>query len=199
MIFLNKNAAGGVDILFPISLYVCAIENAEERDTLTWIYENLLNVMLATAKKYVGVYQVEEGVVHNAILKIMDHLDGIDRSNIPRSRSYVCCIVKSCAIDWLRKNKRQAEADMEEEDFDRESEEMLPLDILVTNEGYEKLVNCIRSLPDTYRMVCELKFLHGMKEREIAQILQITEKNVSVRIVRGRRKLIQSVTEVLKK
>lgn len=185
--------------MFPISLYVCAIENAEERDTLTWIYENLLNVMLATAKKYVGVYQVEEGVVHNAILKIMDHLDGIDRSNMPRSRSYVCCIVKSCAIDWLRKNKRQTEVDTEEEDFDRESEEMLPLDILVTNEGYEKLVNCIRSLPDTYRMVCELKFLHGMKEREIAQILQITEKNVSVRIVRGRRKLIQSVTEVLKK
>lgn len=185
--------------MFPISLYVCAIENAEERDTLTWIYENLLNVMLATAKKYVGVYQVEEGVVHNAILKIMDHLDGIDRSNMPRSRSYVCCIVKSCAIDWLRKNKRQTEVDTEEEDFDRESEEPLPLDILVTNEGYEKLVNCIRSLPDTYRMVCELKFLHGMKEREIAQILQITEKNVSVRIVRGRQKLIQSVTEVLKK
>lgn len=185
--------------MLPISLYVCTLDNAEDIDTLTWIYENLLPVMLATAKKYVGLYQVEEDVVHNAILKIIDHLDGVDRSNMPKSRSYVCCIVKSCAIDWLRKNKRQTEVDTEEEDLDQTDEEPLPLDILVSNEGYEKLVNYIRSLPDTYRIVCEFKFLHGMKEREIAQILQITEKNVSIRIVRGRRKLIQSITEAWEK
>lgn len=33
MIFSDEKAAGGVDILLPISLYVYAIENVEEQDT----------------------------------------------------------------------------------------------------------------------------------------------------------------------
>lgn len=56
-------------------------------------------------------------------------------------------------------------------------------------------MRCIRSLPDTYRLVCELKYIHGCKEREIADILNLTVKNVSVRIVRGRKKLIHMLRE----
>lgn len=60
------------------SLYLQGTEDEESKDKLSWIYENYLAAMLYTAKKYVGRHQVEEDVVHNAILKIIDNLDHID-------------------------------------------------------------------------------------------------------------------------
>jgi hypothetical protein len=50
------------------------------------------------------------------------------------------------------------------------------------------------SLSDTYREVCEMKYILHMKEREIAQELGLSEKNVNARIFRGKqvlRKMIQ--------
>lgn len=43
--------------MFALSFYLQLIEDEESKDKLSWIYENFLNVMLYTAKKYVGQYQ----------------------------------------------------------------------------------------------------------------------------------------------
>ena len=69
------------------------------------------------------------------------------------------------------------------------------VDLILSEEGYEYLKSCIRNLSDTYREVLEMKFLFHMKEREIAQALGISEKNVSVRIFRGRQLLKKMIRE----
>ncbi|MBQ8640772.1 MAG: sigma-70 family RNA polymerase sigma factor [Clostridia bacterium] len=130
--------------------------------------------MLSTARKYVGIYQAEEDVVHNAILKIIDNLNKVDISNTVKSRNYVCIITKSCAIDWLRNHRYDNSVDIDTIEYDLDSESPSPLDQVLSKDGYEKLIKCIRSLNDTHRMVCELKFLHNMKEREIADLLGLT-------------------------
>ena len=131
------------------SLYLQGTEDEESKDKLSWIYENYLAAMLYTAKKYVGQHQVEEDVVHNAILKIIDNLDYIDPSEPVKTKNYVCIIVKSCAIDWLRKNKNYSDTDLDSCTYEVESTEPSPLEQVLTQEGYNKLVRCIRSLPDT--------------------------------------------------
>lgn len=191
--------------MLPVSFYISALDHAEnvdirdvdirDVDKLTWIYENLLGLMLGVAKKYVRQYQTEEDVVHDAILKIIDNLDHIQLDDVPRTRSYVCLIVKCCAIDWLRKREPYRETELETVADMLEDAEPLPLDYVVSEDGYARLLQCIRALPDTYRMVCEFKFVHGLKEREIADLMQITEKNVSVRVSRGRQKLMQMLQE----
>lgn len=181
--------------MFALSFYLQLIEDEESKDKLSWIYENFLNVMLYTAKKYVGQYQTEEDVVHDAVLKIIDNLEHVDISNPAKSKNYVCIIVKSCAIDWLRKRKNYSDTELDSVAYELESPEPSPLEQVLTKDGYEKLVKCIRSLPDTYRLACELKFINSCKEAEIADILGVTPKNVSVRIVRGKKKLIQMLKE----
>lgn len=69
------------------------------------------------------------------------------------------------------------------------------VDKIISEEGYEFLKSCIRSLSNTYREVLEMKYLLHMKEREIAKELDISEKNVSVRIVRGKKKLQKMIQE----
>ena len=65
----------------------------------------------------------------------------------------------------------------------------------MTKDGYEQLIRYIGEMSDTYREVCQLRFICGLKEREIAEALGITQKNVTARIARGRRQLIEKIKE----
>ena len=185
--------------MLPLSFYLYTLNEDYDQDKLALIYEKFLGSMLYTAGKYVGHYQAQEDVVHNAILKIIDNLDKVDLSNTGKSKNFVCIITKSCAIDWLRNHKHDSELeDIDTMEYSLEAETPSPLEQVLSNDGYEKLVNCIRSLNETHRMVCELKFIHNLKEREIAEILGLTPKNVSVRIARGRKMLMEMLKEEYK-
>ena len=188
-----------VIIMLPIALYLSVIDSDENRDKLTVIYDKYLGTMSKIARQYVAKYQAEGDVVHNAILKIIDNLDKIDLDYDVGTYCYVCKITKSCAIDWLRKENKYLCDDICECDYMVKSDEPLPLDKIISEEGYNYLIQCIRSMSETYRDVCELKFVCGLKEREIAKVLNISEKNVSVRIVRGRKLLIDMLKEKVRK
>ena len=178
-----------------LALYLCNIASEEDQDKLTILYNTYLDIMMYTARKYVGQYQVEEDVVHNAILKIIANLEKVDLSQAVQTKSFVCIVTRNCAIDWLRKRHREESTSLEDIPPVLESDERPPIDYVMTEDGYQKLIGCIHRLGDTYREVCDLKFVSGYKEREIAEILGISEKNVSVRIFRGRRKLIEMLKE----
>ena len=53
-------------------------------------------------------------------------------------------------------------------------------------EEYDYLVSLIRSLPENYRRVLELKCVEEQTNREIARRLGIKETTVAVRVLRGR-------------
>lgn len=181
--------------MFPLSFYLYTIETEEDRRKLEVIYEEYLASMSRVARAYVGKYQAEEDVVHNAIMKLIDNLHKIDLNDKEATWSYVRKTTYSSAIDWLKHEKKFIAEDIDELDSVVESDDPLPLERVMSKDGYRYLVQCIRSLKDTYRDACELKFLCGKKEREIAQILCISEKNAGIRIVRGRQALIEMLKE----
>ena len=51
---------------------------------------------------------------------------------------------------------------------------------------YAELVELFAKLPETYRMVLEMKLLYGYSDKEIAKFLRISETAVSSRATRGR-------------
>lgn len=181
--------------MIDISMYLMAVETKKEKDKLEIIYDEYLSVMTHTAILYVGKFNAEEDVVHNAILKLITYLDRVDLSNIPSTKSFVRVITRSCAIDWLRKEKSYSTISTDENYIDVESSDPMPLEYIVSNEGYNLLVNCIYSLSPSLRDVCELKFICGFSNKEIAGILSITENNVGVRINRARNILTEKIKE----
>ena len=182
-----------------LALYLCNIASEEDQEKLTGLYNTYLDIMMYTARKYVGQYQAEEDVVHNAILKIIANLEKVDLTQAVQTKRFVCIVTRNCAIDWLRKRNREEAASLDEITQVLESDERPPVDYVMTEDGYQKLIECIHALGDTYREVCDLKFVSGYREREIAEILGISEKNVSVRIFRGRRKLIEMLKEKMER
>lgn len=181
--------------MYALTLYLCDIASEEDQDKLTVLYNSYLSLMMHVAQKYVGKYQAEEDVVHNAILKIIANLEKIDLTEKLKTRNFVCLVTKHCAIDWLRKRQREACASLDELPPLLESDDCPPLDYVTTEDGYANLVGCVRRLNDTYREVCDLKFVGGYRDKEIAEILGIPENTVGVRIHRGRKQLIAMLKE----
>lgn len=61
-----------------------------------------------------------------------------------------------------------------------------PESIVIGQDTYEIILKVIESLSDIYKDVCKMKYIEGLKEREIAAILDISPKAVNQRIQRGK-------------
>ena len=103
--------------------------------------------------------------------------------------------MKNKARDLWRKENRASISDITEIEIESESDEDYPINGILSREGYEQLLRFINELSDTYKDVCRLKFICGLSEKAIAESLDITVKNVSVRTARGRKILIERIKE----
>ena len=92
------------------------------------------------------------------------------------TEGYAVTAAKNCALDILRSERRTTAFP---EDWDPPARED-------GQEEYRYLISLIRSLPENYRRVLELKCVEEQTNREIARRLNITESTVSMRVLRGR-------------
>ena len=74
----------------------------------------------------------------------------------------------------------------------------LPLDEALTESVTEDndsftIVDVIRSMPETYRAVLEMRFVEERSTREIATALGLSERAVDTRISRGRALLVEKL------
>ncbi|WP_180272599.1 RNA polymerase sigma factor [Konateibacter massiliensis] len=167
-------------------LYLSMIETEEEKCKFVQIYENYQYFMWYVANEVLQDKYLAEDAVQDAFLALTRHLDKVEEVKSTKTKNFIATIVKSKAIDILRKKKGQTEE--YEEGIVGESREDI-LDNYIQKEDHESLVEAIYQLDELYRVVFEYKYLHEFSDREIAQILEVTPKVVNVRLFRGKKKL----------
>ncbi|MBQ4575607.1 MAG: sigma-70 family RNA polymerase sigma factor [Clostridia bacterium] len=180
-----------------LSFYLMAIDSEEARDKLTQIYTQYYSTMRAVAHRFLSKHNstVEEDIVHDSIITIINNMHKIDMNDETALKCFVCTVVRHKAIDWIRHEYRAEYDDFEQTAYSVEDTDPLPLDAIVSREGYEIIIRCINELSDNYKDVCNLKFVCKMTEKDIASILGLTVNNVGVRIMRGRKKLMAKISE----
>lgn len=169
-------------------LYLSMLDTQEEKDKFTLVYEQYQQFCWYVAYQLLGDAHLAEDAVQEAFLALTRHLDKIDNVDSPRTKKFLMTIVKSKAVDILRKNKAEtcSSEDYELEVADPSSD---LLDQYITKENYDYLISCILELDEAYRVVFECKYLHQMSDAEIAELLDITPKLANVRFYRARKKL----------
>ena len=169
-----------------ISYYLSVVKTEEERDKILYIYENFYPFMCYTAGQvFKGKTQDIEDAVHDAMLKIIDNIDIIDLSDIRRARSLCGIIAKNKAKDKCKAKSSQV-ISFEDLLSETSTSDNSPDEIVITKDTYKVVLKALRSLDDKYRDICILKYLHQLKEREIALVLDLSPKTVSTRIFRGK-------------
>ena len=113
------------------------------------------------------------------------------------ARTWILTIVRHCAYQWLRKNRRSALVHLEDleeiEEALTKSEEWLaetPEAALIAKTDAKRLEAAIGTIPAPFRETLILREIRGLDYREIAEITKVPIGTVMSRLARARRRLI---------
>ncbi len=168
-------------------MYLSILDSQDEKDKFTEVYEQYQHFCWYIANQILDDEHLAEDAVQEAFLALTRHLDKIEVVESAKTRKFLMTIVKSKAIDLFRKQKGELSAD--ELLCDIPDDEPDALSRYITREHYNEIVTCILELEENYRVIFEYKYVHGLSDREIGDMLGISSKNVSVRYFRARKKL----------
>lgn len=169
-----------------ISYYTQMVETDVDRDKITYIYENFYAFMVYTAKKELNGHEhLAEDAVHAAMIKIIENIGIIDFADLKRVKNLCGVIARNKAKDMCKQRDNQ-NSSLEDEILEPIEDSFDPEEIVIKRDMYDIIVQAIYSLSETYRDVCLLKYISGLKEREIAEVLDLPPKTVGERIYRAR-------------
>lgn len=167
-------------------LFLALLDSPEEQEKFKEIYDHYRHFMWYVANQKLQDAYLAEDAVQEAFLALTRHLDRVEDVHSPGTKRFLATIVRSKAVDILRKAKPEEE--LEEHLAQVQTGEDV-LEQYLTRENYNHLVSCILELEDSYRVIFEYKYIYQMGDAQIGDILGISAKNVNVRYFRARKKL----------
>ena len=146
-------------------------------------------VRLAGAIAYgiVGDYEQAADVVQESFLKVHGSLGGLREPE--KLKGWLHGVVRSCALDALRRRKRGPAA----LDQIEGAEAILPSSLPGPGLGIERaeletgVLRAVRELPEQYREVVLLKYLDERSYQEISETLGLTIETIESRLFRARK------------
>ena len=178
-----------------LQIYLSLIESEQDRSFFEQLYHEHRYTMQAAAFTILNDHHEAEDAVHEAFLRILKHFDKLRGFDCNKLRAYVVIIVKNIAIDMIRKKNRHVEADLEDFIDFLQDTRLAPDQAAIANEGQEKIMRALESVPQTYLDTLSLKLVYGFDNQEIALLLGHTESTVRIHLHRGRKKLIDLLAE----
>lgn len=166
-------------------IYLSLIETDTEKHEFMILYNEYHELLLRIAKKYFPSDQMAlEDAVQNAWVQVIRNLQKILTLPCNKRGAYCVIIVKNECISLIRKSKKDT------------SFENLSPTLADNSDGQqyiyaESITGVIRDMPETYRVILEMRFIEECSTREIAKRTSIPEATVNTRIFRGRKLLIE--------
>lgn len=172
-------------------IYISMLEDNEDKHIFMVLHDEYSSVMYNKAYAILKDSALAEDVVQESFIRIIKNFDKVIKKKCPQTRSYFVNIVRTISIDVYRKRKRQQAISFEEFEETIIDEFANTEDILEENE----IESFLLQLPKSYYIILSLKYDDGYTNKEIADILNITEENANKRLYRARNKLREILTE----
>ena len=159
-----------------LAICLAMLETEEDQRRFTRLFEAHEKKIYAVALRVLGDPNRAEDAAQQTWLQLIKNWDRVSALPWRETEGYVVTVAKNCALDILRAERKTAAFP---EDWDPPAQEE-------RQEEYDYLVSLIRSLPENYRRILELKLVEEQTNREIARRLGMNESTVAVRVMRGR-------------
>lgn len=139
---------------------------------ISTFYNELYAKLLVYASRHLGADYafLAEDCVQDAIYKAYEQRASF--KSILTLKAFLYSCIHHAAIDILRKNNAQSNYLSQQED------QTEFLNSIIEQETLNLLYDSIERLPEKYRRIFELHFEQGLKNAEIAKLLNVTESAV---------------------
>lgn len=160
--------------------------NTNLKEYFTKIYTEYADSIFRYCILRVSDRQVAIDLVQDVFVRYWNTLT--QGKHISNDKAFLFTITRNIIIDWYRKKKPLSLEGLQEEHEDTEEFMVLKDDAASTLElGTEArfIMSKLKDLPHTSQQVLYLRYVEDLKTKEIAEVLDINENAVSVRIHRG--------------
>lgn len=179
-----------------LALYMSLIDNDDDRAKMEILYNKYRKRMVYVAYSVLRNREDAEDAVHDTFIKIACNIQSIDDPESEKALSYVLKAAKNNAINFSQKNSVRSKY-IYLEDVEKLSDGDF-FEELCIQENYEKVIQAIRELNETYRDALYFYFAEGMSTKEIADLLGRSNSAVQQQIFRGRKKLLEILEDDLR-
>ncbi len=153
------------------------------------VFDELFRKMYAPlchfALRVVNEKSAAEEVVSDVFLKIWNHREFIEIST--SAKSYLYMSVRNKALDFLRKEKKNANQSDIAEAASFEDDSVTAIDMLAYEDMNRRVQIAIRGLPPKCREIFRLSREEGLKYAEIANQLELSVKTIETQMGRALR------------
>lgn len=168
-----------------LTMYLAMLGSEEDRERFTLLYEAHEKRLYTVALKVLRDPTRAEDAAQQTWLQVLRNWERINALDWDSAAKYLVVAARNAALDMLKKERWNTSMP---EDWDPPAPE--------DGQGeYQRLVELIRSLPEAYRRVLELKFVEEETNQEIARRLGLKESTVSTKVQRGRRLLLDAMEQ----
>ena len=159
-----------------LAICLAMLETEQDQRRFTRLFEAHEKKIYAVVLRILGDPTRAEDAAQQTWLKLVQNWDRVSALPWGETEGYTVTVAKNCALDILRAEQKTVAFP---EDWDPPAQEE-------RQEEYDYLVSLIRSLPENYRRILELKLVEEQTNREIARRLGMNEYTVAIRVMRGR-------------
>jgi RNA polymerase sigma-70 factor (ECF subfamily) len=171
-------------------MFLLSFETEAEQNTFEHLYEKYKKLMWRKAYDILKDYSLAEDAVSEAFIRVYRNLHRIGNPDSGQTASFLVTIVKNVSINLYHARNKLIPIDIGEleqaDSFDLEES-------VAAKDEASKAVQFIDRLSEDLRAVFLLKYAHDLPHKEIGEILKITENNVTVRLHRAKKKLLDLV------
>ncbi len=170
--------------------FIAAINNPDERLKMQRLFEKYNKIVYCYVFRILNNHHLSEEAVQDTFLRVLNNLDKIDEKEERKTVNFIITIGKNVARSKLDKENKTLPTD-----FDDDANILLTKDTFNTEdyilgkESYEHLLKQVGKLDELTIDILRLKYINDFSDRMIAQVCNLSEANVRVRLHRARQKM----------
>lgn len=158
-------------------------------DKFTFLYKKYNQDLLRYAKDILKSKELAEEALQETYACIFKNLNKITELTGKRTRNYLITIVKNVCFTMLKKEEQERTYNFELIENIHVVDEDPTWETYKLNIATEKLLKLVQQLDEIDQTILIYKVLKQWSYKDISNMLNISEKNVSVRLSRARSKL----------
>ncbi|ADY57018.1 RNA polymerase, sigma-24 subunit, ECF subfamily [Syntrophobotulus glycolicus DSM 8271] len=183
--------------MFP--LVILAIENDDDREYITELYVQYYSIMKKTAYQILRNYDIVDDLINEAFLKLIEKISTLRALECCKRTSYIVYTIRNISIDYIKHRTVETKMvfmGMEDDLMDSIPDTAnTPEEISAAKETYEELGAAIETLSERDRDLLYCKYNLELKEKEIAEVMNIPVNNIRQYLVRARRRALKTLNE----
>ena len=165
-----------------------AFSTPDDKRKFDYIYTRYNKLLLYKAYTILQDISLAEDAVSEAFIRVYKNLNKIEDSDSGKTAAFLVIIVRNCAITILNKRRKDSPANIDDLDLAAPGgvEESVISECTAAD-----IMKVIGELKDNLKEPFLLKYAYDMSHKEIANVLNLSESNVTVRIHRAKAKIAQ--------